>query len=376
MSQTRLYWTAQLVGWAVIPSALVGVTALASGGVAIETGLSPLGTAYGLVLLYAVCVGGSHVVHLAAERSGWFRRPGRVPVLRIAPVVVVVGILSECAITAVSIATLPLVDPAVERSLPGAEAVATGSVMFSVLLAIWALAYGLATTGASFRGAERDRLRLEAALANARTEALERQLNPHFLFNALNTVRSLVTVDPLDARHAVTLLSAVLRRTLTSGRDATHSLADELDLVEAYLEIETMRFRARLQARVEATPEARATAVPALMVQSLVENAVKHGVAQRRAGGEVAVSASVADGDLVVTVTNPLPVASNGVEPEGTGTGLANARERLALAYGDRADLSLHLGPDVAVARLALPAVPVTSVPATAPRPPAPVVHA
>ena len=370
MIPSRLYWTCQLVGWAVIPSGLVGLMALASGGVAIDTGLTPAATAYGLGLLYAASVVGSHAIHLVADRSGWFRGAGRVPVVRVAAAVLGVGVATQCVNTAVAIATLPLVDASVERSLPDVPSVATGSVMFAVMFGVWTTVYGLVTARASLRSAERGQLRLQAALADARTEALERQLNPHFLFNALNTVRSLVTVAPLDARRAVTLLASVLRKTLTSGRDAAHSLDDELRLVEAYLDIETLRFKARIQTRIEASPDARASAVPALMVLTLVENGVKHGVVQRRDGGEVAVAADVSDGRLTLTVTNPLPTSTDGREPEGTGTGLANARERLALMFGDRAGLSLNLGPRHAVARLDLPAVGVE-----APRP-APAAHA
>ena len=186
---------------------------------------------------------------------------------------------------------------------------------------------------------------------------LESQLNPHFLFNALNTVRALISEDPAEARRAVTLLSALLRQTLATARAATHALADELELAETYLALERLRFGDRLAVRVEAEPEALGVAVPALLVQTLAENAVKHGVARRRDGGEVAVTATVRGDRLSVRVTNPASVSAS-PSAEGTGTGLANARERLALLHGDRARLTLRVDADHAVAQLDMPAAP------------------
>lgn len=357
MPSPRSYWLWQLVGWAVAPAAVVGVTALAGGSFGFRNTTTTATVVFSTALLYATYVGGSHGVHLIATRLGWFRTPRMALALRLALAVVAMAFLANTLNEAVQIAALPLVNPAARRPIPTPRDLVGDSLMIALALGVWAMVYGLAMTRASLRSAEHDRLRLQAALADARTEALERQLNPHFLFNALNTVRSLVTIAPLDARRAVTLLASVLRQTLTSGRDAAHSLGDELRLVEAYLEIETMRFKARIRTRIEASPDARAMGVPALMVLTLVENGVKHGVARRRDGGEVAVVADVSGGRLTVTVSNPLPTSTNGREPEGTGTGLANARERLALMFGDRADLTLTLSPHHAVARLDLPAV-------------------
>ena len=187
--------------------------------------------------------------------------------------------------------------------------------------------------------------------------ALESQLNPHFLFNALNTVRALVADDPDEARRAVTLLSSLLRQTLATVRSATHSLADELEVVETYLALEALRFGDRLRVEVEAEPDALGLTVPALLVQTLAENAVKHGVARRRDGGTVAVTARLDDGRLVVRVSNPAPAAAS-APPVGTGTGLANARERLALLFGPRAHLRLTADADRTVVLVEIPATP------------------
>ncbi|WP_424522093.1 sensor histidine kinase [Rubrivirga sp.] len=225
--------------------------------------------------------------------------------------------------------------------------------MLTSLFAIWATVYALALTAFRLADADRDRLHLRATLAESRSRALEYQLNPHFLFNALNTVRALIRDEPEEARRAVTLLSGLLRRTLVAGRETTHALEDELALVETYLGLEALRFEDRLHVRLEVAADALEAEVPALLVQTLVENAVKHGVARNRAGGEIAVRADIQDGRLHLEVENPV---AGGPEPEGTGTGLANARERLALLFGDAATLDLEVGPERAVATVTLPA--------------------
>ncbi len=234
----------------------------------------------------------------------------------------------------------------------------SSTLMLSAIFAIWAAVYALVVTGLRLRDVAREQLQLRASLAEARMDALERQINPHFLFNALNTVRALIADEPAEARRAVTLLSGMLRQTLTTAHDATHALDAELALVETYLALEALRFGDRVQSHVEASAEARALAVPTLIVQTLVENAVKHGVARCREGGDVTVAATVAADRLTVTVTNPSPAASSAPAPDGTGTGLANARERLALLFGDRARLGLDVGPERTVAQIVLPATP------------------
>ena len=389
MTRTRIYWTCQILGWALIPSALAGV-ALISGGLFIVRGATPPATvAFSIFMWYPTCVFGSHGIHLVSARCGWLRHPrwGVVPGMVLT--VVAMALLATVASEAIQTAARPLLDPGTTRPLPSARSVIGSSLFVALVLGVWTVAYALAVTGMRLRDAERERLGLRVELAEAESErlglraalaesqlaSLERQLNPHFLFNVLNTVRSLVTTAPREARRAVTLLASMLRQTLTSTGDTSHALADELELVEAYLAIEGMRFRERVGFRVAATPEARSALVPALMVLTLVENAVKHGIAQRRSGGEVSVEASVDGGLLSVVVTNPVPVPapSRRAATESTGTGLANAQERLVLLYGDAARLTLDVDPDRATARLSLPAA---LAPARRPASPAPVTHA
>ncbi|WP_420455479.1 sensor histidine kinase [Rubrivirga sp.] len=363
ISRTRLYWICQLAGWALGLGAFLLLVALTGGF--IGPTLTPAAIVYSLVLVYGLGVGGTHAVHVVAVRRGWLDLPLRALAPRLVVAVVVAAVAAVAVSTALSMAVEPLINPLAEHPEPFPSLAVFFSNVLSTIPAFlaWAAVYALIVTGLRLSDAERDRLRLRATLAEGRMRALEYQLNPHALFNALNTVRALILEDPAEARRAVTLLSGLLRRTLAAGREATHALADELELVRTTLAIEAIRFEDRLRVRLDVPTETRDLAVPALLVQTLVENAVKHGVARCREGGEVSVEARVEDGRLTLRVENPL---ADGPRPEGTGTGLANARERLGLLYGDDARLALDLDGDRAVATVTLPALVASPTPTDA----------
>lgn len=353
LTRTRLYWICQLAGWAVGVALFVALAALTGG---IERGPTPTEYVAALIQSYALCVAATHGIHAVASRRQWRTLPLRALVPRLLAAAVVAGVAAQLLGTAVSWAVNPWVAPDRPYVVPPLAGAANGALTLSGLFIGWATVYALAVAAFRLADAERDRLHLRAALAESRTRALEYQLNPHFLFNALNTVRALIRDEPDEARRAVTLLSGLLRRTLVAGRETTHPLADELALVETYLDLEALRFEDRLRVRVNVSEAARAVAVPALLLQTLVENAVKHGVARRREGGEITVHGAVEDRRLRLAVENPVASCAAPDPDDGTQTGLANARERLALLFGAEATLDLEVGPSRAVATVTLPA--------------------
>jgi LytS/YehU family sensor histidine kinase len=185
---------------------------------------------------------------------------------------------------------------------------------------------------------------------------LQSQLNPHFLFNSLNGLRSLIADDPDRARDAVTQLSRILRYTLASSDEELMTLERELELVEDYLALESMRLADRLRIERDIDAAARTVRVPAMLLQTLVENAIKHGIAALKSGGTVRLGARVEKGELVLRVSNPRE--TDAAEPSAaTGTGLRNARQRLHLLFGERAQLNLDLSDrSLATAEVRLPA--------------------
>jgi two-component system, LytTR family, sensor kinase len=181
--------------------------------------------------------------------------------------------------------------------------------------------------------------------ADAELRALRSQINPHFLFNALTTIGYLVSAAPDRAIRTLLRLTELLRRVLRTD-DGPVTLATELQLVEAYLEIERARFEERLRVSIDAPDEVKEIRVPSFVLQPLVENAVKHGVAMSRAGGTVSVTARLqrrsGSSFLVVTVEDTGSGGAASLAAEGAGIGLGNVRRRLDLAYGHEATVTLE----------------------------------
>jgi LytS/YehU family sensor histidine kinase len=178
-----------------------------------------------------------------------------------------------------------------------------------------------------------------AETARAQLAALRAQLHPHFLFNALHTVVQLIPMNPARAAEAAELVASLLRRTLEDDRDVV-TLDDEWSFVSRYLEIERIRFGDRLRVRAELDADLLDERVPSFALQTLVENAVRHGAANRVAPTEIVVTAARTDASLNLTVRNsgdPEPPARG---EDGVGTGLSRLRQRLAFLYGDAARLT------------------------------------
>ena len=184
--------------------------------------------------------------------------------------------------------------------------------------------------------------RLEAQLSAARLDTLRAQLQPHFLFNSLHSIASLARAG--DTAGVVRLISGFseLLRHLLDSRITHHALRDELALVDRYLDIQRVRFGDRLSVSIDATPEAHAARVPLLIVQPLVENALRHGFAPRVEPGHLAVTARRDGASLVIEVRDDgVGLPGGSAATEGPGTGLRNLRFRLREEYGDRQSLAV-----------------------------------
>lgn len=170
--------------------------------------------------------------------------------------------------------------------------------------------------------------RMERNVTEARLNALRLQLDPHFLFNTLNTISAQVQDEPALARQMIETLGDLLRLSLDPKSRAEIALADELDFLDLYLSIQTIRFGDRLRVVRDIAPAVRQAAVPSLFLQPLVENAIRHGIARRAAGGTITIAAQCQDGTLIVTVSDDGVGMGPALPSEGLGLRLT--RERLA----------------------------------------------
>jgi LytS/YehU family sensor histidine kinase len=259
--------------------------------------------------------------------------------------IVVVAVIASYVLALVWTAGDTLTDIPIAARLLGREirirSVAqlfNGAVYNSFTLLAWSVLYFGIRHHEAWR-VERERsLQAEAMAQQARLEALRYQLQPHFLFNTLNAISTLVVERRAeDAGRMISRLSDFLRLTLTAPVTERIPLADELDFIGRYLEIEQVRFGNRLAVAIDAGPETLSALVPSMILQPVVENAIRHGVAARERGGSIAIQARRAGDRVQLTVSDDGP----GSRGKGEGIGLSNTRERLTRLYDGRHRLDL-----------------------------------
>ncbi|MEQ1955741.1 histidine kinase [Mesorhizobium sp. CN2-181] len=226
-------------------------------------------------------------------------------------------------------------------------------IYYTTVFLAWSIAYFWVRAEIAARTERAQRSEAQAAAMRAELQHLRLQLDPHFLFNALNTVAAEIPERPQAALEMTRRIAAYLRYSLDKHNRQLCPLADEIEAVRAYVRIQELRFEDRLQCTIEVDPAARSIAVPHLIVQGLVENAVKHGLRSPAETLQIGVRIRRCfDDATVVEVTNPGLLSA----PTGTGPtlGLANTRRRLELHYPHRHELSLAQEDETVIARLLL----------------------
>ena len=301
------------------------------GPAAIAELLSVLAAVAGVVLLGLVSVIGTGSAALSPSEDEDLR-----PVLIALPLVAFAGGILISAAIAFMIA----------RGLLGIHqlrVVGVSAFLLLGLLGTWVTIRD--TTQLLFDHAERrgqQAAQARAELADARVAALQARMQPHFLFNALNTIAELIRTDPRAAESTVEDLSSILRASLQHGDAPARPLRSELAIVQSLVGVEQRRFGPRLAVTWDVAPDTLDMVIPVLSLQPLVENAIKHGIAARIDGGTVVVSTRRDAGALRVSVRDD----GDGFPARWTeGTGLGNLRARLRSLYGDRASLSVEPGP-------------------------------
>ena len=239
------------------------------------------------------------------------------------------------------------------------------AISWGLLLLIWSLGYFAYCYFMQNRREEIRNLRLETANRENQLNTLRAQLNPHFMFNALNGIRALVDEDPEQAKRAITQLSAILRNAMSTVKRRTVPLGEEIDIVKAYLALEAMRYEERLRTHFDVDPSLERTPIPPMLLQTLVENAVRHGIAHLPGGGELVVSAQRGVDNVVLTVRNSGHFTPG--HTKGNGIGLRNTRRRLDLIYGPHARLDIVERDGMVITEVTLPSVLQESIPATEP---------
>ncbi|MGH9493876.1 MAG: sensor histidine kinase [Candidatus Sulfotelmatobacter sp.] len=234
-----------------------------------------------------------------------------------------------------------------------------GLLSFLILYGLILLAAHILESKERLTFQQTETARLNEQLSKAQLNALRRQIEPHFLFNTLNAIAGLVREEKNDAAVSmIARLSDFLRRVVADSDRPQVALAEELEFAQRYLDIQKVRFAERLAFSVEVPPDLLSAQVPSLILQPMVENAVKHGIAKRASGGTIRIAAARSNGTLTLRVYNDGPSLPAGWEKSQSGIGIVNTWTRLQSLYGNQFELTLrNQEPDGVEAAVSVPYV-------------------
>lgn len=327
IAKEKLYWICQFGGWLTFLSIeLIGYLMIDGFRASLLLNAS---------VNFVLGIGITHLYRLFVIKAGWLN----LPLYKIIPRGILAVVVMASVLTAINIPLDRYTYPIFQQL-----EINVGSVMgyffnLSKFVLLWTLTYHLFQIWERSLVAEKEKYHLQAVARENAYLNLKNQLNPHFLFNSLNSIRTLVDTDPKLAKSAINQLSGLLRSSLHSNKSKTIPLRQELQTVEDYLHIESIRFDERLHWQKQVPEELMDCQVPPMMLQTLVENAVKHGISNLKHGGKIYLTANAEHEKLVITLFN-----TGSYEPKlgHEGVGLENTRERLKLLYEDAASLEIQ----------------------------------
>jgi len=326
----RDYWFCQLLGWGTLTLFSVISSSFGSLHAALQFALAKL-------VLMASGLGLSHLWRARLRRQGWLVRPSGFPYARIGAGLFLLAVAQT--------ACLLLSDRVFRKGAffddePAMLAFNIGLLVFVwlVVFSVWTLCYAVAQARRRAGRFEYEKLRLEVSVKDAELRALQAQVNPHFFFNSLNSIRALTYENADAAARAIGQLAGMMRYSLQAGQQPLVALNEELAAVRSYLDMEKLRFDERLQLHIDVDADLGATLLPPMVLQTLAENAVRHGVERSSGPCRIAIRAWRTDDAVAVEVANQGRLATDSTS---TRLGLSNARERLALQCGPGAGIAL-----------------------------------
>ena len=328
MSKRRIYWSLQIVGWTLlimfeyVPYAL-------------EYGFD-VSTFYEALANVLLGIALTHSYRLVIRKWNWSSLPLPRLALRVIYSSLILGLFMTLVNQPMDLHVLK--ENLVNQPLTFWSYYST----WCKNLLAWILSYTVYHYLEQNRLADYEKIMLRMSMREAESKVLRSQLNPHFTFNALNSIRALIYEDPAKAQVSITQLSNILRNSLLADRRKTVDLQEELRTVVDYLELEKVRYEDRLKYSIETNPQAIYWQVPPMMLQTLVENGIKHGVSKEMGGGFVNVNSEIADDILLITIRNSGSlVSTDSTTSESGGVGLKNTAERLSILYGKGASFRI-----------------------------------
>lgn len=345
IQRKKLYWTSQVVGWVLYVVLILILNKLAGNDYPINISI-----VFNSITTIVLGICATHLYRELIIRLDWLR-------LRI--VELIPRLLGACLGFALGYVIIhriisDVIIDQIELNFDFQEQLGELLSVWLIFL-FWVLLYYLFHFIQNYRREEIKNLRWQAMKNEIELNKLKSQLNPHFIFNSMNIIRALIEEDPEVAKVSITRLSNILRSSMLMGRKKVILFSEELQLVHDYLNLEKTRFEERLNLKFEVNDNCLNHTIPPMILQTLVENGIKHGVSKLQEGGIVEVTASLMDTDLVVEIKNSGEYKQ---DKEGEiGFGLINTKQRLQLLYGNRAQFTIENIPgNMVLSRLIIPA--------------------
>ena len=339
---TLLFWVVNILVW--------GAFALANfvQRQALEVETLEMGLV-SLVVMIVVCTVLCLIFREMIHRFGWIQNPSLWVWFKVFLNSVGFGFVAS-ALMVVLLAYYLVFMGYVSRFIFFMDNVYNNWTITTVLMFLWAAVYISTNYALQLQ-------KKELQLKDAQLNTLSGQLNPHFLFNGLNNIRGLMLENVDKSRHMLTALSVILRYALQSNKQTVQLLKDEIEIVHSYIDLASIQYEDRLNYVEEIEPELLDYYIPPMMIQLLVENALKHGIDRSAVGGDLRLNITRQEELMHIVVCNPGTLNQNLAEGENTGLGLRNIRKRLALMFANEADLSISQDDALVVATVQLPLI-------------------
>ena len=326
MNKKALYWICQIGGWLFLVLAQSLYLKL-SNAFNIETATSQF-----LLLFFGIVL--SHLYRNFIISSGWLKIKVILLIPRVILASVLLAIVADYAQYGIELLL----------GIAGDKHQNTITIVVNIVNLIpfffsWSLLYFLFHFIENYKKAEIENLKWEASINEIELNKLKSQLNPHFMFNAMNSIRALVDENPNKSKDAITQLSNILRNTLQMGKNKVIPFDEEFKIVSDYLALEAIRYEERLKTKIKIHPESKMFSVPPLMIQTLVENGIKHGISKLINGGILEIETIVKDETLIIKIINSGQLQEK--EVSDSGFGIINTKQRLNLLYGNTSALKI-----------------------------------
>ncbi|MGE5440386.1 MAG: sensor histidine kinase [Bacteroidota bacterium] len=325
MTRKQKYWTCQLCGWG-----LYTLTLFLFSFQSTRTFSEKLYFSSAVLILQLAL---THLYRMVIIRNKWLELPIQKNILRVVISSLVLALLIESVLFILFF--LPEIKEIQDVNF---NRLSVNYINRSFLNFAWAVIYFAIHYFENYNSAKLDALRYEMLLKDFELNALKSQMNPHFIFNALNSISGLINENPAKAQCALSQLSSLLRYSLRVNANQTVSLEEEMQIVSDYLELELIRYEERLKVKLDIDPSSLQMQVPPLMIQTLCENGIKHGISRLPEGGELSIKSVMQDGLLRLEIRNT-GVLRPGDQHDGCG--VRNTRQRLSLLYGTKASFDL-----------------------------------